>query len=125
NWYYSILRALLRYLPKSVFTRSLQVMYHYRPQATFLAPVQDKGQIKPAPQPSLLRAQLARDNATVAAAAALSAAANHEAGLESTLNPPQRRDMDASSLYTTSSTVAGSAVTTVIHKEEVEGAIAV
>lgn len=43
-------------MPKSVFTRSLQVMYAYRPQVTFLGLVPDRGECKPLLQPSLARA---------------------------------------------------------------------
>ncbi|KAF9376919.1 hypothetical protein BGX21_003354 [Mortierella sp. AD011] len=57
NWYNDVIRTMMKYMPKSVFTRSLQVMYAYRPQVTFLKPVPDRGQSKPAPQPSLARAQ--------------------------------------------------------------------
>ncbi|KAG0222789.1 hypothetical protein B0O80DRAFT_499317 [Mortierella sp. GBAus27b] len=57
RWYNHVLRAIMRYLPKSVFTRSLHVMYAYRPQVSFLPPVQDLGEIPPAPQPSLIRAR--------------------------------------------------------------------
>ncbi|KAF9390424.1 hypothetical protein CPB97_009252 [Podila verticillata] len=57
SWYNDVIRALMRHMPKSVFTRSLLVMYSYRPQATFLPYVKDLGQIKPAPQASLARAQ--------------------------------------------------------------------
>ncbi|KAF9372250.1 hypothetical protein CPC16_002531 [Podila verticillata] len=57
SWYNDVIRALMRRMPKSVFTRSLLVMYSYRPQATFLPYVKDLGQIKPAPQASLARAQ--------------------------------------------------------------------
>ncbi|KAI1307885.1 hypothetical protein EDD11_004357 [Mortierella claussenii] len=57
HWYNDVIRAMLKYMPKSVFTRSLHVMYSYRPQATFLPPVQDRGQCKPASQPSLNRAR--------------------------------------------------------------------
>ncbi|KAF9347989.1 hypothetical protein BGX26_000557 [Mortierella sp. AD094] len=56
HWYNDVIRTLMRYMPKSVFTRSLHIMYAYRPQATFLDPVPDRGQSKPAPQPSLIRA---------------------------------------------------------------------
>ncbi|KAK3809181.1 MAG: hypothetical protein J3Q66DRAFT_391538 [Benniella sp.] len=62
SWYNEVFRAMLRYMPKSVFTRSLQVMYSYRPQVSFLDYVQDLGEIKPAPQPSMNRA-LARKEA--------------------------------------------------------------
>ncbi|KAF9957023.1 hypothetical protein BGZ65_002285, partial [Modicella reniformis] len=57
RWYNHLLRAVMKYLPKSVFTRSLQVMYSYRPQVSFLPPVQDHGMTPPAPQPSLARAR--------------------------------------------------------------------
>ncbi|KAG0228603.1 hypothetical protein BGX31_006506 [Mortierella sp. GBA43] len=61
NWYNDVFRAVLRYIPKSMFTRSLQVMYTYRPQVTFLEHVQDMGQIRPASQPSMIRALARRD----------------------------------------------------------------
>ncbi|KAF8939354.1 hypothetical protein BGZ58_009970 [Dissophora ornata] len=61
HWYNDIIRAMMKHMPKSVFTRSLQVMYAYRPQASFLDPVEDRGQIKPEPQPSLKRARSRRD----------------------------------------------------------------
>ncbi|KAI1306539.1 hypothetical protein EDD11_004727 [Mortierella claussenii] len=57
SWYNNLLRAVMKYLPKSVFTKSLTVMYSYRPQVSFLPPVEDKGTIPPAPQPSLARAR--------------------------------------------------------------------
>ncbi|KAG0202796.1 hypothetical protein BGX28_004777 [Mortierella sp. GBA30] len=65
NWYNNILRTLMKYMPKSVFTRSLTVMYSYRPQVSFLPPVKDRGMIQPSPQPSLARA---RANAAARAA---------------------------------------------------------
>ncbi|KAF9319786.1 hypothetical protein BG003_008080 [Podila horticola] len=66
SWYNDVIRALMRRMPKSVFTRSLLVMYSYRPQATFLPYVKDLGQIKPAPQPSLARAQAKKAAAAAA-----------------------------------------------------------
>ncbi|KAF9191116.1 hypothetical protein BGZ50_009644 [Haplosporangium sp. Z 11] len=57
RWYNSILRALMKYMPKSLFTKSLTVMYSYRPQASFLSPFTDRGELPPAPQPSLVRAR--------------------------------------------------------------------
>ncbi|KAG0008087.1 hypothetical protein BGZ80_003874, partial [Entomortierella chlamydospora] len=57
NWYNSLLRAVMKYMPKSVFVKSLSVMYSYRPQVSFLQPVQDRGMETPAPQPSLVRAR--------------------------------------------------------------------
>ncbi|KAF9290957.1 hypothetical protein BGZ68_005544 [Mortierella alpina] len=57
SWYNDVFRALMKWMPKSLFTRSLSVMYSYRPQASFLPPVKDHGQIKPAPQASLARAR--------------------------------------------------------------------
>ncbi|KAF8980542.1 hypothetical protein BGZ46_004025 [Entomortierella lignicola] len=57
SWYNHIFRSLMKYVPKSVFTKSLNVMYSYRPQVSFLQPVQDRGIDKPAPQPSLVRAR--------------------------------------------------------------------
>ncbi|KAF9409562.1 hypothetical protein BGZ76_005669 [Entomortierella beljakovae] len=63
NWYNNIIRTLMKYMPKSLFERSLQVMYAYRPQATFLPAVPDRGEQIPAPQFSLMRA-LARKSPT-------------------------------------------------------------
>ncbi|KAF9965212.1 hypothetical protein BGZ70_005231 [Mortierella alpina] len=60
NWYGHLIRAVMKYMPKSIFTRSLQVMYAYRPQASFLPLVEDRGQNKPAPQLSLIRARANR-----------------------------------------------------------------
>ncbi|KAI8596299.1 hypothetical protein EDD21DRAFT_419805 [Dissophora ornata] len=57
NWYNNLLRSMMKYIPKSVFTKSLEVMYAYRPQVSFLPPVKDRGMIKPSPQPSLERAR--------------------------------------------------------------------
>ncbi|CAO3572650.1 unnamed protein product [Mortierella alpina] len=57
SWYNDVFRALMKWMPKSLFTRSLSVMYSYRPQASFLPPVKDLGMIKPAPQASLARAR--------------------------------------------------------------------
>ncbi|KAF9365542.1 hypothetical protein BGX34_009580 [Mortierella sp. NVP85] len=61
SWYNEMFRAMIRYMPKSVFTRSLQVMYSYRPQVSFLDHVKDLGEIKPAPQPSMNRALARRE----------------------------------------------------------------
>ncbi|KAF9103858.1 hypothetical protein BGX27_010331 [Mortierella sp. AM989] len=57
SWYSIALRAVMNYLPKSIFTKSLTVMYSYRPQVSFLQPVQDLGMVKPVPQASLTRAR--------------------------------------------------------------------
>ncbi|KAF9359645.1 hypothetical protein BGX34_008226 [Mortierella sp. NVP85] len=57
RWYNHLLRAVMKFLPKSVFTRSLYVMYAYRPQVSFLPPVKDRGTIPPSPQASLERAR--------------------------------------------------------------------
>ncbi|KAF9951602.1 hypothetical protein BGZ72_006916 [Mortierella alpina] len=57
SWYNDVFRTLMKWMPKSLFTRSLSVMYSYRPQASFLPPVKDHGMIKPAPQASLARAR--------------------------------------------------------------------
>ncbi|KAG0355612.1 hypothetical protein BGZ54_001086 [Gamsiella multidivaricata] len=61
HWYNNLIRMVLKHMPKSIFTRSLHVMYAYRPQASFLEPVKDRGQCKPAPQYSLERARARRD----------------------------------------------------------------
>ncbi|CAO3570345.1 unnamed protein product [Mortierella alpina] len=75
NWYGHLIRAMMKYMPKSIFTRSLQVMYAYRPQASFLPLVEDRGQHKPTPQPSLIRARANRiAEAKVSNAAATSSA---------------------------------------------------
>ncbi|KAF9389562.1 hypothetical protein CPB97_011099 [Podila verticillata] len=57
SWYNHAFRTVMKWMPKSLFTKSLVVMYSYRPQASFLEYVPDKGQIKPTPQPSLERAR--------------------------------------------------------------------
>ncbi|KAF8987219.1 hypothetical protein BGZ52_005538 [Haplosporangium bisporale] len=57
SWYNHAFRTVMKWMPKSLFTKSLVVMYSYRPQASFLKYIPDKGQIKPAPQPSLERAR--------------------------------------------------------------------
>ncbi|KAF9437057.1 hypothetical protein BGZ76_002127 [Entomortierella beljakovae] len=62
GWHSQMLRGVMKYLPKSVFNRSLSVMYSYRPQVSFLQPVQDRGMVKPTPQPSLVYAR-AKDKA--------------------------------------------------------------
>ncbi|KAF9400420.1 hypothetical protein BGX21_004360 [Mortierella sp. AD011] len=67
NWYNTLLRAVMKYMPKSAFVKSLSVMYSYRPQVSFLQPAQDRGMETPAPQPSLVRA---RANAEARAAKA-------------------------------------------------------
>ncbi|KAF9337587.1 hypothetical protein BG006_003982 [Podila minutissima] len=69
NWYNHMFRTVMKWMPKSLFTKSLVVMYSYRPQASFLKYIPDKGQIKPAPQPSLDRAR-ARVRADLAKAKA-------------------------------------------------------
>ncbi|KAF8955614.1 hypothetical protein BGZ46_002586, partial [Entomortierella lignicola] len=58
HWYNDLVRAMMKHMPQSIFNRTLQVMYSYRPQATFLDRVKDRGQSKPTPQPSLIRAQI-------------------------------------------------------------------
>ncbi|KAF9195688.1 hypothetical protein BGZ50_003858 [Haplosporangium sp. Z 11] len=75
QWYNDLIRAMLKYMPKSVFTRSLHVMYAYRPQASFLPPVTDLGEFKPAHQPSLDRARAQRkaeNKAKVASSSSIS-----------------------------------------------------
>ncbi|KAF9941221.1 hypothetical protein BGZ65_004638 [Modicella reniformis] len=97
HWYNDVLRTVIKYLPKGFFTRSLQVMYHYRPQVSFLEPAKDLGQLKPAPQPSLFRARARKEE-------------------EFNKNHPRLVDTDASSLRadsistTTTTKVGGSSV---------------
>ncbi|KAG0264366.1 hypothetical protein BG011_006972 [Mortierella polycephala] len=75
QWYNDLIRTILKYMPKSVFTRSLHVMYAYRPQASFLPLVTDRGELKPAHQPSLDRARALRkaeDKAKAATSSSIS-----------------------------------------------------
>ncbi|KAF9583761.1 hypothetical protein BGW38_008607 [Lunasporangiospora selenospora] len=72
---YNTSHRLASIVEQAIFTRSLHVMYAYRPQASFLPQVPDLGQYKPAPQPSLARARQRRAVDAVEAAIAAEAAA--------------------------------------------------